>query len=68
MTTHKGMMFSTYDRDNDNWPGNCAAEHGGAFWHNKCYQCGVNMAVDFIWNGLTPGPELQSTRIWLACR
>ena len=29
MTIHNGMMFSTYDRDNDNWYGMMLDEVGG---------------------------------------
>ena len=68
LNVHHGMMFSTYDRDNDNSLRNCAALFGGGFWHNDCYQCGVNLAVaNYVWHGLTPTRELQSTRIWLTC-
>jgi len=69
---HNGMMFSTYDRDNDRDPsGNCAAKIGGGFWYNLCYQCGVNAAgsseYGFMWWGLTGGVALQSSRMWLQC-
>lgn len=29
------MKFSTYDRDNDNYKGNCAQEDEGGWWFNK---------------------------------
>ena len=76
-----GMMFTTYDRDNDRWSsGNCAVWLGGGFWHNGCVFCGVNFErgrgdTNFIWLGRvgTAGSygditlNLQSTRIWLTC-
>ena len=34
---HDGMPFSTHDRDNDNWSGNCARYHNAGWWHNDCY-------------------------------
>ncbi|XP_034021036.1 fibrinogen beta chain [Thalassophryne amazonica] len=47
MTIHNGMMFSTYDRDNDNWnPGDpskqCSREDGGGWWYNRCHSCNPN--------------------------
>ena len=37
-----GMKFSTEDNDNDNWYDDCAAYHGGGWWHNACYDfCGT---------------------------
>ncbi|XP_069937015.1 fibrinogen-like protein 1 [Cherax quadricarinatus] len=36
--TMNGMYFSTKDRDNDDWSGNCAAEirNGGGWWFARC--------------------------------
>jgi len=66
------MMFSTYDRDNDLFPGNCAADHGGGFWYKDCANCEVNSkrpsADDFGWAGLPGGQALQSSRMWLQCK
>jgi len=67
-----GMMFSTYDRDNDRWDGNCAAVYGGGFWQNNCCECGVNSengyAIGNGWRNLPGGPVLQSSRMWLQCK
>jgi len=70
---HNGMMFSTYDRDNDLDSSNCAAKSGGGFWYNSCYRCGVNAVRnndgwDFHWWGLPGGQALQSSRMWLQCK
>ena len=74
-----GMMFTTYDRDNDQWSSrNCAVVTGGGFWHNGCVFCGVNVErgrslSDFRWRGRLGGwygditLYLQSTRMWLTC-
>ncbi|XP_078137883.1 fibrinogen beta chain [Centroberyx gerrardi] len=47
MTIHNGMMFSSYDRDNDNWtPGDpakqCSKEDGGGWWYNRCHSANPN--------------------------
>ena len=68
-----GMMFSTYDRDNDLWSGGrCAVNHGGGFWYRSCYVggCGVNAArgKSYYWYGLPGGSDLQSSRMWLQCK
>jgi len=69
---HNGMMFSTYDRDNDQYSSrNCAAYWGGGFWYMSCYTCGVNVARStgyFRWSGLPGGHHLQSTRMWMQCK
>ena len=68
---HNGLMFSTYDRDNDLWPGNCAATYGGGLWYNDCAWCAVNgdrNTAYFAWYGLPGGHELQTSRMWLQCK
>jgi len=71
---HNGMMFTTYDRDNDLSSSlNCAVKSGGGFWYNRCYNCGVNAVRnndgwDFYWVGLPGGSDLQSSRMWLQCK
>ncbi|XP_056318172.1 fibrinogen beta chain [Danio aesculapii] len=54
MTIHNGMMFSTYDRDNDKWiPGDpskqCSKEDGGGWWYNRCHSCNPNGR--YYWGG-----------------
>ncbi|KAM6924018.1 fibrinogen-like protein 1 [Xenentodon cancila] len=40
--SHQSMRFSTYDRDNDNYRGNCAQEDKGGWWFNKCHSAHLN--------------------------
>ena len=35
--SHNGQPFSTFDKDNDNSPANCATHFHGAHWYNDCY-------------------------------
>ena len=38
----KGCQFSTKDKDNDNYDGDCAQSYLGAWWYNKCHQSNLN--------------------------
>jgi len=74
---HNGMMFATYDRDNDPWTNsdyndNCAVFQGGGFWYRACSHCNVNTARgrgnNFRWYSSQYGNLLlQSSRMWLMC-
>ncbi|XP_071947541.1 uncharacterized protein [Antedon mediterranea] len=46
---HNGQQFSTYDRDNDKFSGNCALAFKSAWWYNSCYDSNLNGVY------LTPG-------------
>ena len=74
LSYHNGMMFTTYDRDNDPWTsssynGNCAVLYGGGFWYKSCAWCRVNDGRDdFYWYSPQTGTlYLQSSRMWLMC-
>ncbi|XP_062142451.1 fibrinogen-like protein 1 isoform X1 [Drosophila sulfurigaster albostrigata] len=42
MAVHVGMMFSTYDRDNDKSSDNCAFEWNSGWWFSACYHGNLN--------------------------
>ena len=70
---HDGMMFSTYDRDNDQWPpASCAVRNGGGFWYEVCGRCTVNTvrghAQEFRWNSPQRNLLLRACRMWLTCQ
>jgi len=73
MSYHSGMMFSTYDRDNDPHATiNCANHYAGGFWYNKCYGAGVTVMRfgndGFIWGQLpTSDNHLMSASMWVTC-
>ncbi|KAF7659582.1 hypothetical protein LDENG_00296460 [Lucifuga dentata] len=41
-TSHNGMQFSTFDKDNDKYAGNCALQDGSGWWMNRCHAAHLN--------------------------
>ncbi|XP_059199174.1 fibrinogen gamma chain [Centropristis striata] len=41
-TSHNGMQFSTHDKDNDKYDGNCAQQDGSGWWMNRCHAAHLN--------------------------
>jgi len=77
LSNQNGMMFTTYDRDNDpylafNYNHNCAVRNAGGFWYKHCAFCRVNgvggFGHDFGWVNMPGGLLLQTSRMWLTCR
>ena len=42
LDAHRGMPFSTKDRDNDKWSSSCALTFKGAWWYSDCYLSNLN--------------------------
>lgn len=42
LSSHNGMKFSTFDKDDDHSEENCAAKSGGGWWYNRCQAANLN--------------------------
>ncbi|GBM56259.1 Protein scabrous [Araneus ventricosus] len=42
LTSHVGMGFSTFDKDNDASSANCAVHHTGGWWYQHCHRADLN--------------------------
>jgi len=60
-----GMMFSTPDRDNDQWgAGHCGRTLG--WWYRYCSVSNLNR-YDSIWTIGTPVYDVQASRMLVKC-
>ena len=62
LSYHKGMQFTTNDRDNDEWSGNCAQTHKGAWWYTGCHTANLNGL--YHEGGTTPFSDGMSWLTW----
>jgi len=74
LSYHSGAMFSTYDRDNDNYinsmyNNSCAVLTKSGFWYFNCGSFLANGAGNYFqWSGLPDkNPQLQECRMSLVC-
>ena len=42
LNIQRGQRFSTKDRDNDKYPGDCAEKFKGAWWYKACHSSNLN--------------------------
>ena len=42
LSYHSNQNFTTYDQDNDIWPGNCAENYKGGMWYRQCHTANLN--------------------------
>ncbi|KAL5011934.1 hypothetical protein ScPMuIL_010485 [Solemya velum] len=42
LAIHNNMLFSSYDRDQDEWGGKCAVDRKGAWWYRGCCESNLN--------------------------
>ncbi|XP_052895725.1 angiopoietin-related protein 1-like [Anopheles moucheti] len=73
ITRHVGNKFTTYDRDNDPAPFNCAKKHRGGWWfHSACVTSHLNGIYGYTssdqssrWATMKPNGYLQASRIMI---
>lgn len=62
-SSHNGMKFSTFDKDNDSWEKNCAEMYGGGWWYNRRQSANLN---GIYYKGTyVPKTETENGIIWV---
>jgi len=65
---HNTMKFTTYDRDNDKYYGNCATAWcgGGGWWFNRCFRaCLTGNSTYNSWYTLPPSSRVINSRMMI---
>ena len=73
LARHNNMAFTTKDRNNDRWRGNCAVLWTGAWWYVSCQQSNLNGQYlgdkrddrGAMWNGFRGPLSLKFTEMKL---
>ncbi|XP_033749129.1 angiopoietin-related protein 1-like [Pecten maximus] len=78
MLSNNGANFSTFDRDNDVYSGNCAQLHGAGWWFVNCSRCNpngrlwpggtnarLNVDDEFFWDDGLSGWSAWGTSMWI---
>uniref|UniRef100_A0A8U8B640 Uncharacterized protein n=1 Tax=Geospiza parvula TaxID=87175 RepID=A0A8U8B640_GEOPR len=59
---HDNMKFSTVDKDQDQYSGNCAKSYGG-WWYNRCQNVLLNAKNYIVWPGFCDKGDCASSLI-----
>lgn len=59
---HDNMKFSTVDKDQDQYSGNCASSYGG-WWYDRCQNVVLNAKKYILWPGFCDKGDCASSLI-----
>ena len=65
---HDGMMFSTYDQDNDLGDSKCGSTKKGGWWFNACYRCCLMCRGGYHKSFNLPGNYVVDSRMMIKCQ
>ena len=78
LSAANGYSFSTFDRDQDADPGNCASKFGSGWWYSGmldgvslsfCGKTALNgYGTHFVWGDSSSKIQLASSQMWLDCQ
>nr|XP_010308906.1 PREDICTED: LOW QUALITY PROTEIN: fibrinogen-like protein 1 [Balearica regulorum gibbericeps] len=60
---HDNMKFSTTDRDQDQYSGNCANSYGG-WWYDRCQNVLLNAKKHILWPGFCDNATAHPPSSW----